>query len=161
MHLIKRNWKNMKVSNIRVEYLSNPIGIDITHPTLNWNVDGEDIKFQKAFEIIYRINNGEEKSIKKESSSTHYEFEQELKSRDFVTFKVRVQNELGKWSNYCDEQHFSIGLLNKSDWTAKWIYGDYPVSKNQRYPVDCFKKTFTVKDLSKATLYMLHKYLKR
>ena len=144
----------MKVINLKTEYLTNPLGIDITRPNLTWNVDGEDIKIQKTFEIIYKINNGEENKVLKETSSTCYEFEQELKSRDFVTYKVRVQNELGKWTNYSEEQHFSIGLLNKSDWTAKWIYGDYSVSKKQRYPVDCFKKTFEVKDLSKATLYI-------
>ena len=144
----------MKINNIKVEYLTNPLGIDATHPNITWNVSGDDIKFQKAFEIIYKINNSEEKTIKKETSSTHYEIEQELKSRDFATFKIRVQNELGEWSDYCGEQHFSIGLLNKSDWNAKWIYGDYSVSKKQRYPVDYFRKTFEVKDLSKATLYI-------
>ena len=144
----------MKVINLKTEYLTNPLGIDITHPNLTWNVDGNDIKFQKAFEVIYKVNNGEEIKILKETSSTRYEFEQELKSRDFVTYKVRVQNELGKWSDFSEEQHFSIGLLNKSDWTAKWIYGDYSVSKKQRYPVDYFRKTFEVKDLSKATLYI-------
>ena len=144
----------MKVINLKTEYLTNPLGIDITHPNLTWNVDGDDIKFQKAFEVIYKINNDEEIKILKETSSTRYEFEQELKSREFVTYKVRVQNELGKWSDFSEEQHFSIGLLNKSDWTAKWIYGDYSVSKKQRYPVDYFRKTFEVKDLSKATLYI-------
>ena len=144
----------MKVNNIKTEYLSNPIGIDAIHPNLTWNVDGEDIKFQKAFEIIYIINNGEEKSIKKETSSTHYEFGQKLKSRDYVSYRIRVQNELGKWSDFSEEQHFSIGLLNKSDWIGKWIYGDYSVSKKQRYPVDYFRKIFEAKDISKATLYI-------
>ena len=144
----------MKVINIKTEYLTNPNGIDIRHPNINWNVIGDDIKYQKAFEIIYKINDKEEKTISMETSSTHYEFIEQLNSRDFVTYKIRVQNELGEWSSYSEEQHFSIGLLNKSDWTAKWIYGDYSVSQKQRYPVDYFKKEFEVKELSKATLYI-------
>ena len=144
----------MKVINIKTEYLTNPNGIDIRHPNINWNVIGDDIKYQKAFEIIYKINDKEEKTISMETSSTHYEFIEQLNSRDFVTYKIRVQNELGEWSSYSEEQHFSIGLLNKSDWTAKWIYGNYSVSQKQRYPVDYFKKEFEVKELSKATLYI-------
>ena len=143
----------MKVINIKTEYLNNPLGLDIVRPNITWNVVGDDIKTQKAFEIVYRLND-EEKTITKEISSTHYEFEEELKSRDFVSYQVRVQNEKGVWSPFSEEQHFSIGLLNKSDWSAKWIYGDYSVNKKKRYPVDYFKKEFEVADLSKATLYI-------
>ena len=144
----------MKIVNIKTEYLTNPFGIDIIHPTLTWNVVGTDIKYQKAFEIIYKINNEDAKSIIKETSSTRYEFEEEFKSRDYVSYQIRIQNELGEWSLYSDEQYFSIGLLNKSDWSAKWIYGDYNVSKKERYPVDYFKKEFEVKEIKKAFLYI-------
>ena len=144
----------MKVINLKTEYLKNPLGIDIVRPNITWNVVGEDIKHQTAFEITYRINGGEEKSVIKETSSTHFEFEESLKSRDYVTYFVSVKNENGKWSSKSEEQHFSIGLLNKSDWSAKWIRGDYSVSKKERYPVDYFKKEFDVKDTKGATLYI-------
>ena len=144
----------MELVNLKTEYLVNPLGIDVVHPNLTWNVIGDGIIEQKAFEITYKINEGEEKKINKESSSVHYEFEEELKSRDFVNWKLRVKNEKDAWSDYSKEQYFSIGLLNKSDWTAKWIYGDYSVSKHERYPVDYFKKEFDIKDKSKAFLYI-------
>ena len=144
----------MELINLKTEYLINPLGIDVVHPHLIWNVIGEDIKKQKAFEITYKKNNEEEKVINKESSSVYYEFEEELKSRDFVTWKLRVQNEKDAWSDYSKESFFSIGLLNKNDWSAKWIYGDYKVSKKLRYPVDYFKKEFEVENSSKAFLYI-------
>ena len=143
----------MKVINLKTEYLLNPLGIDIVHPTLTWNVSGDDIKFQKAFELAYTLN-GEEFKVSIETSSTHYQFEKELKSRDYVSWKVRVQNENGKWSDFSEEQCFSIGLLKKTDWSAKWIYGDYNVSKKERYPVDYFKKEFDLKEVRNATLYV-------
>ena len=143
----------MKVINLKTEYLLNPLGIDIVHPTLTWNVSGDDIKFQKAFELAYTLN-GEEFKVSQETSSTHYQFEKELKSRDYVSWKVRVQNENGKWSDFSEEQCFSIGLLKKTDWSAKWIYGDYNVSKKERYPVDYFKKEFDLKEVGDATLYV-------
>ena len=144
----------MKVINLKTEYLKNPLGIDIVRPIITWNVVGEDIKHQTAFEITYRINGGEEKSVIKETSSTHCEFEESLKSRAYVTYSVSIKNENGKWSSKSEEQHFSIGLLNKSDWSAKWIRGDYSVSKKERYPVDYFKKEFDVKDIKGAILYI-------
>ena len=144
----------MELINLKTEYLINPLGIDVVHPHLTWNVIGEDIKKQKAFEITYKKNNEEEKVINKESSSVYYEFEEELNSRDFVTWKLRVQNEKDAWSDYSKESFFSIGLLNKNDWSAKWIYGDYKVSKKLRYPVDYFKKEFEVENSSKAFLYI-------
>lgn len=143
----------MKVINLKTEYLVNPLGIDIVHPTLTWNVAGDDIKFQKAFELVCSLN-GDEFKICLETSSTHYQFEQELKSRDFVSWKIRVQNENGKWSDFSEEQFFSIGLLNKTDWSAKWIYGDYSVSTKERYPVDYFKKEFELEEVKDAMLYV-------
>jgi len=139
---------------MELEYLINPLGIDIIHPHLTWNIIGDDINNQIAFEITYKINGGEEKIINKETSSVCYEFEEELKSRDFVSWKIRVKNEKDIWSKYSKESYFSIGLLNKNDWSAKWIFGDYSVSKKQRYPVDYFKKEFEVDNLSKAFLYI-------
>ena len=144
----------MEIVNLKTEYLINPLGIDSVHPNLTWNIIGDGIEKQKAFEIIYKVNNGEGKKINKQTSSVHYQFEEALKSRDFVTWKLRIQNEKDVWSNYSKESFFSIGLLNKNDWTAKWIYGDYSVSKKKRYPVDYFKKEFDIKDISKAFLYI-------
>ncbi|MDY6008882.1 MAG: alpha-L-rhamnosidase, partial [Bacilli bacterium] len=144
----------MKIVNLKTEYLTNPLGLDIVQPRLTWNVVGEDIKFQKGFEIIYKVNNEQEKNVKVETSSTHYDFALKFNSRDLVFWKIRVQNEKGIWSDYSEEQHFSIGLLNKTDWHANWIYGNYSVSKKKRYPVDYFKKEFEVKDLENATLYI-------
>lgn len=144
----------MRVINIKTEYLHNPLGLDATNPRITWNVVGQDIKQQKAFEIVYKLNDNEEECVKKETSSTYYDFEQSLKSRDYVSYKIRTQNEKGDWSDFSEENYFSIGLLNKSDWSAKWIYGDYNVSKKNRYPVDYFKKEFEVKVIKQSFLYI-------
>ena len=141
----------MKVNNVTVEYLTNPIGIDIKSPRIRWTLEG--IKFQSKFEISYSVNGSAEKVVEKTTKNMFYDFEESFESRDFVTFKVKVFDENNK-SVTSDECSFKIGLLNKSDWSAKWIYGDYSVSKKERYPVDYFKKEFEVKDKSKGFLYI-------
>ena len=65
---------------------------------------------------------------------------QTLKSRDSILWQVRLWDENdvpGEWSEYAV---FEMGLLQLDDWRAKWITGNYAVNKNERYPVDCFKK---------------------
>lgn len=144
----------MKVIHLRTEFLKNPLGIDTVQPFLSWNLEGDDLKTQKAFELVYRLNHQSEQSITQETSSTHYVWAIPLQSRDAVTWKVRVKNERDVWSAFSEEHLFSIGLLNKTDWTGKWIYGDYPVSKKKRYPVDCFKREFEVLNPDHAVLYI-------
>ena len=64
-----------------------------------------------------------------------------LESRERICWSVRLWDEndkKGEWSS----SWFEMGLLNKKDWIAKWISGDYIPKKNQRYPVDHFKKEF-------------------
>ena len=106
----------MRIVNIKTEYLNNPLGLDIRSPRISWNLDGSDIEYQQSFEIVYKVNNSEEKKVEQSTSLMTYQFEEQFNSKDYVTYKIRVQNESGKWSDYSESHYFSIGLLNKSDW---------------------------------------------
>ena len=144
----------MIVNRLRTEYLINPIGIDITKPRLMWNV--AEGKRQSGFEIIANDDKGNEllnTGIIK-SSSMYYDCK-EIKV-DYCTkvdWKIRVydeKNNPSSWQSAC----FETGLKPNDKWEAKWISGNYKVDKKKRYPVDCFKKEFEVKDISKARLYI-------
>lgn len=142
----------MKATRLRCEYLDNPCGIDIPSPRLSWNVEG--LKKQTKAEISYRINDGEEKIQSVDSDKMMVPLKEELKSRDHVEWKVRIYDENNNVSPYSEPSYFSIGLLNKEDWKAKWIKGDYKVSKKKRYPVDVFYKEFSLESIESATLYI-------
>ena len=135
----------MKAFRLRTEYLNDPIGIDTVHPRLMWNAEGG-IK-QTAYQIM--TDNWDSGKI--ESSSMHAEYPKELQDRERVNWKIRLwdeNGEPGEWS----EAFFECGI---SSWDAKWITGNYTVNKNQRYPVDCFRKTFEVNQpVSRARLYI-------
>ncbi|MBP1588155.1 MAG: family 78 glycoside hydrolase catalytic domain, partial [Clostridia bacterium] len=81
----------------------------------------------------------------------HAEYPLDLNDRERVVWKVRLWDENGdpgEWS----EAFFECGI---SSWDAKWITGNYSVKKKERYPVDCFRKTFEVKEnVSMARLYI-------
>lgn len=142
----------MKAIRLRTEYLLNPLGIDITKPRLSW-VD-EDGLTQKGYRLTYSINGGEKKLIEKDVSSMNHILDVPLKSRDQVAWSVTLKDESGKYGEESETASFEMGLLTSSDWKAKWIGGDYKANKKKRYPVDCFKKEFSIaKPIKKARLY--------
>lgn len=143
----------MKAITLRTEYLINPIGIDIRHPRLFWNCEGG--TKQTAYRIIAKTGDRIVwDSGKIASDSMHADYPNDLASRQRVEWNVTLWDENDSEGGLSETAFFEMGLLSASDFTAKWISGNYRVSKNKRYPVDCFKKQFRVKDIAKARLYI-------
>ena len=88
------------------------------------------------------------------SSMTHIPYEGEtLHSRDRITWSVTLWDEHDQPGETA-ESRFELGLLEPSDWTAKWISGNYKPDPKKRYPADCFKREFQIKGAVKqARLY--------
>ena len=143
----------MKAIRLRTEYLTIPFGIDMVHPRMMWNCEGG--SKQTAYQIICmnQENNVLWDSGKIESDSMCTCYPGALHSRERVNWSIRLWDENdqpGEWT----KSFFEMGLLNPSDWTAKWITGNYVPSKKQRYPVDCFRKVFQInKPIASARLY--------
>ena len=145
----------MKAIRLRTEYLVNPLGIDLKVPRLFWNcADGVT---QTAYQIQAwsddiivwdsgKVTSGQMAGIPCPVTPV---------SRRRVIWQVRLWDErdaAGEWSG---PAFFEWGLLDANDWCAKWITGNYRVNKKQRYPVDCFRRHFTLADgIKKARLYI-------
>ena len=144
----------MKAIRLQTEYLTEPLGLGNPRPRFYWNAAGG--VRQTAYQIVCK--RGEETvwdSGKVASSSmTHIRYAgQPLHSRDRITWSVRLWDESDRPGEEI-ESAFELGLLDASDWTAKWISGNYEIEKNRRYPADCFKKEFSLKgDIARARLY--------
>ena len=145
----------MKAINLKTEYLRDPLGIDITTPRLYWNCEGG-VK-QTAYQIIAKVNGKIVwNSGKVESSSmTHIPYGgRELRSRERVHWSVKLWDENGNGGEI-SHSFFEMGLLDASDWKAKWITGNYKVNKKERYPVDCFRKQLSIaREVQSARLYI-------
>ena len=134
----------MKAVNLRTEYLVNPVGIAIRHPRLMWICEGG--MKQTAWQIVTEKWD----SGKVSSSSMHTDYPETLSDRERVNWKIRLWDENdkpGEWSR----AFFETGI---SEWKAAWITGSYRPKKRQRYPVDCFRKVFSVPDVKTARLYI-------
>lgn len=144
----------MRAIHLQTEYLSEPLGFGNPRPRFYWNCEGG-VK-QTAYRIVCKCGAETvwDSDVVKSSAMTHIKYTgKALYSRDIVYWTVQLWDE-NKQEGEISESHFELGLLSQSDWTAKWISGNYKPAKNHRYPADCFKKDFSVKGkVAKARLY--------
>ena len=146
----------MKAINLKTEYLKNPVGIDFDHPRFMWNCEGGVTQTAYQIEAVSpdgRLlwNSGKVNS----SKMTFIRYPIRCKSRDRIYWKVKLWDENGNEGDWSEPALFETGLRKAEDFKAKWITGNYTVNKNERYPVDCFKKTFSLSDeVLSARLYI-------
>ena len=145
----------MEAINLKTEYLTNHVGIDIVKPRLFWNCSGG--MKQTAYQVICRDKNGNTlwDSHQTTSGSMRAEYAGgPLHSRTRVFWQVKLWDENGVPGEWSEQAVFEIGLLEPADWKARWITGDYRVNKKFRYPTDHFRTEFKACDVEKARLYV-------
>lgn len=141
----------MQAIRLKTEHLIDPIGVDFTAPRLYWNCSGG--RKQTAYQIVAADDSGSVlwDSGRVESAAMCVKWGgAPVPPKTKVLWNVRLWNETdtaGDWS----EASFETGI---NTWRAKWITGDYKVNKKERYPVDCFRRTFRADDVKKARLYI-------
>jgi len=141
--------------NLKTEHLADPVGIDIKNPRLMWNCEGG--FRQSAYRVVCKDDAGNIfwDTGKVQGSTMRVQYAGEiLSSRDRVSWQVLLWDENDQQGDWSETALFEIGLLDASDWKAEWITGNYRVNRKRRYPVDCFRKTFTMAAVKKARLYI-------
>ena len=150
--------------NLRCEHLENPLGIDEVKPRLSWQIkDSRRGAKQTAYQII-AASSFEALEIKPdlwnsgkvrtgECLDIVYSGKR-LISRQEAFWRVRVWDNKGEVSNWSEIGHFEIGLLEHSDWKAKWIGSPVENSKTS-IPCPYLRKTFSLKQgVKKARVYI-------
>ena len=119
----------------------------------SWLDEGEG--FQKGYRVECYKNTELIWNHVEESSRMNVRYTgPSLNSRDIVRWRVSLRDDKG-WGEWSDFSSFEMGLLNKDEWKAKWIRGDYKSEKNVTHAVDYFKKEINVKSgIKKARLYV-------
>jgi len=160
------------VKDLRCEILNNPQGIGTTHPRLSWQItSGKQNTMQTAYEIIVSssqnklaLNEGDlwdtHKVMSDKSIMVNYAGKP-LISRTQCYWKVRVWTTKGasEWSN--EPANWSVGLLNVTDWQAKWIGYEHcfpwdSISKFSRLSARYYRKAFqSNQPIKKATVYIV------
>ena len=155
----------VKVINLRTEYKINPLGIGTKFPRLSWEIQSNERNtVQTAYQI--RCANSvegliDEKNLLWDTSkvdsdqSIQLEYQgRELSSGQRVYWQVKVWTNKGE-SDWSEPSFLEIGLLDQSNWKAKWIEPDIVEDISQSTPSPYIRKEFKLKgQLRKATAYV-------
>lgn len=154
--------QNLSVGTLTVEHKTNPVGEDAMKPRFSWKISatGGSV-LQTAYSIRVatdpRFSSARSvwesgKIMSDESVLQDYKGA-DLKSGQRYYWQVRVWDNKGRVSRWSETAYWETGLLNKSDWKAKWIEleGD-----TLRYsPSPHFRKEFSVaKPIASARVYI-------
>ena len=150
------------VTGLKCENLIHPNAIDNTTPHFSWKVLNEADKMQQQFYEIQVAsdslaltagtadlwNTGKFAS----SSSVMVPYAgKALTSRSLCFWRVRVWNEKEEVSAWSDIARFGVGILNKNEWTGKYI-GLPAGAGNTETPL--LRKKFMVDGISTAFLHV-------
>ncbi len=160
--------------DLRCEYLQNPLGIDRTTPRLSWKLQaaplaGRGLK-QTAFQVQVasteqaladgKADLWESGKVNSERSNHVAYLGKPLESRQTCWWKVRIWDQEGKASAWSEPALWTMGLLQASDWDARWIGmngGDQTLPNDQthtRLPARMLRREFDApKPIRRATVY--------
>src|SRR5256885_6626192 len=117
---------------LRCDYRENPLGIDDTAPHFSWQSDNTERNWrQSAYQILVassaeNLQNGTADvwDSGKQSSDESVDIAYGgpgLQSRKRYYWSIRVWDANGQQSQTSENAWWEMGLLQKSDWSAKWI----------------------------------------
>jgi alpha-L-rhamnosidase len=125
---------SLRVEGLTCEYLVDPLGIDVETPRFSWKLaDPKHIRGQRqtAYHLLVattpeKLRNGDADVW---NSGTVASGQSHLVTCDSAKFqsgadyywKVRIYDRDGKASAWSATARFSMGLLDREEWTGKWI----------------------------------------
>jgi alpha-L-rhamnosidase len=150
-----------KVIDLKIENATNPLGVDVAKPAFSWRLQSDRRNvIQTAYEIKV-VKDGADKNIlwssgKVESDQSLYIIYggPALESAQKYSWQVRIWDNSGKSSEWSAPARWQMGLLNTSDWKAKWISPGYTEDTVIRAS-PLLRKTFqTKKQIQSATAFI-------
>ncbi len=156
----------LTVTGLRVEYLTNPLGIDVVQPRLSWRIaSARRNTMQAAYQIQVA---GSETSLAgganllwdsgKVISDTSVFVEYRgpaTVSRTRYYWRVRVWDTNGRASPWSAAAFWETGLLQPADWTAQWIGPPPTAADSLPSPSPLLRRPFRVPDrVRSARLYV-------
>ncbi|UCD27570.1 MAG: hypothetical protein JSV03_10680, partial [Planctomycetota bacterium] len=134
------NLNAMEVANLRCEYLTDPVGIDVVQPRLSWVLESDR---RGAKQTAYRIMAASSRANIEDDKGDLWDTGKVISDQTvFVVYegkpmqtgmrvwwKVQVWDENNEVSAFSKPAYWEMGLLKPEDWQAKWISA-VPRTKN-------------------------------
>jgi len=150
----------MTAEDLRCEYESSPLGLDVPPPRFSWVLASEARGTrQSAYHLLVSTspeavsagkgNLWDTGRVESDQSTGVCYRGRPLRSGQRCFWRVRCWNEEGQAGPWSDAAVFEMGLLDEQDWTGTWIGGDRGISS------PLLRKEFDLPDgLAGARLYI-------
>ncbi|MDR1720663.1 MAG: glycoside hydrolase family 78 protein [Dysgonamonadaceae bacterium] len=163
---IKMQAAKFAVTNLRTDFLTNPVGIGHTTPRFSWEItaQGSDI-LQSAYQIRAALSEKDllsgknliwDTKQKQSSESLFVTYEgAPLQSGQRVYWQLRVWDNKKNASPWSAAAFFETGLLSPDDWKASWIEPNLKENPLTMNPSPMLRKEFPVKKtIRSARIYI-------
>ena len=141
---------SVQVTDLRCEYLKDPLGIDVRLPRVSWRLSAVDPGRRGQRQTAYQVLVASTRAILDKDQgdlwdsgtvasdqSMHVVYGgRPLASEEVCVWKVRVSDEDGVPSAWSPPARWTMGLLERSDWSGRWIGTDQVFSRGQGGPSD-------------------------
>jgi alpha-L-rhamnosidase len=162
LFVVSVGFSQSTLKNPLTENQKNPLGVDVA-PRFSWQLISEkrnvtqtayEIRVSDAMATLSKANVWSSGKVNSDQSLYVPYGGKPLQSGKKYFWQVRVWDNTGKASVWTEASFWQMGLLNTSDWKAKWIQPGYKEDTiNQPSPY--FRKTFsTAKKIASATAYI-------
>ncbi len=143
----------MQVDKLTCEYLADPTGVENLAPKLSWTLLSEKRgDMQTAWQVQAAsspnsLDSGEPDlwdsgQIDSEKSLDRAYQGIELGSGKRVFWRVRVWDKDGEKSAWSKPAHFTMGLLDPSDWSGEWVGAEIGESSEDAAPAVTLRREF-------------------
>ncbi len=157
--------QKLLVIDLTCEYQNNPLGIDVTIPRFNWKLTSDQ---QGVTQTKYSIRFGLDSKALIKGQNILWQSGEVLSdqsvlvpyagpaliSRQRYYWQVKVIDNKGNTSAWSEVKFWETGLLNSSDWSAKWIEPTIPGDSTGQ-PAPILRHAFKLKKtIQSARLYI-------
>lgn len=155
----------LRAAELKVNNLVAPLGVD-TIPLFHWTPRSKTIgRLQKAYQIIVAStpalaaeHTGDLWDTGKVVSATNFDIAYQgtaLAPCSDYYWSVRLWDETDTATDWSKVARFGTGMLEQSDWTAKWIGGSKHSGGNMNLPAPMLRKSFDLdKKIVNANVYI-------
>jgi alpha-L-rhamnosidase len=154
-------------AGLQCEYRYDPLGIDVRRPRLSWRLDATDPTQRGQAQTAYRILVASSRQLLAEGKADLWDSGQVKSDRSQLVpyngstlttdercyWEVQVRDDRGVLSAWSAPARWRMGMLDASDWTAKWIGTNTQFSEVKKLPPEgnyladpWLRKVFTLKE---------------
>ena len=148
--------ENLSAAQLRCEYKTNPIGLDVVKPRLSWKIQAAPRNVrQSAYQIRASASSQDleagrrllwDSAQVRSDASVHVVYGgPSLLTGQRVYWQVRVWDQNGNASPWSDAAFWEMGLLQASDWKARWIQPDLTEDTSRSEPAPLLRRDLTLR----------------